>query len=137
MNYTAKSLEDYTSIASEVLSRFKEHKVFLLHGELGAGKTTFTNRLLEELGVSNTGGSPTFGIVNEYEVSSKLAYHFDCYRLKDESEAESIGMIDYLDSGNYCFIEWPERIESLLPEHFVVIKINVQDGVRNIQCQEY
>jgi tRNA threonylcarbamoyladenosine biosynthesis protein TsaE len=137
MNYTANSLEDYTSIAKDLLSRFEDQRVFLLHGEMGAGKTTFTKRLLEDLGVSNLGGSPTFGIVNEYEVKSGLIYHFDCFRLKDELEAESIGMIDYLDSGNYCFIEWPERIESLLPDHFVVIKINVQDGVRNIQCQEY
>ena len=91
MNYTANSLEDYTSIAKDLLSRFEDQRVFLLHGEMGAGKTTFTKRLLEDLGVSNLGGSPTFGIVNEYEVKSGLIYQFDCFRLKDELEAEVSG----------------------------------------------
>lgn len=137
MNWEAYKLEDYQVIANDLIQSFPNHRIFLLHGQMGAGKTTFTKRLIETLGVEEPGSSPTFGIVNEYEYPGGLAYHFDCYRFNSEEEAEGIGMYDYLDSGNYCFIEWPERIESLLPEHFVLVKINVQNGVRKITAQEY
>lgn len=137
MEWIAEKLDDYKSIAKDLLNTYSGHKIFLLHGEMGAGKTTFTKRLIETLGVEEAGSSPTFGIVNEYEHPKGLAYHLDCYRFNSEEEAEGIGIYDYLDSGHYCFIEWPERIENLLPEHFVIVKINVQEGVRKISTQEY
>lgn len=127
MIWSAKSLDDYKTIASELITKYSSHRVFLLHGDMGAGKTTFTKRLISHLGVKESGSSPTFGIVNEHEYPEGKAYHFDCYRLQSEEEALGIGIIDYIDSGDYCFIEWPERIEGLLPENFILIKITVNN----------
>ena len=102
----------------------------LLAAFLGAGKTTLIKVLCEQLGVSDHVQSPTFSIVNEYGDS---VYHFDCYRLKSVYEAMDFGIEEYLDSGKYCFIEWPEIIEPLLPNEILKIKIeHTENNTRNI-----
>lgn len=109
--------------------------VFAFRGEMGAGKTTFINALSAALGVSEGTASPTFAIINEYrsDTTAELIYHFDCYRLESLEEAEDIGVEDYFDSGALCFIEWPERIDALLPVDAVDITITENaDGTRNI-----
>ncbi|MCH5216359.1 MAG: tRNA (adenosine(37)-N6)-threonylcarbamoyltransferase complex ATPase subunit type 1 TsaE [Muribaculaceae bacterium] len=109
--------------------------VFAFRGEMGAGKTTFINALSSALGVSEGTASPTFAIINEYrsDTTAELIYHFDCYRIESIDEAEDIGVEDYFDSGALCFIEWPERIEALLPLETVDVKIYENaDGTRNI-----
>lgn len=121
-------------------------KVIAFYGKMGAGKTTFIKALCEELGVEDVITSPTFAIVNEYEVneksllftlhsSLKKIYHFDFYRIKKIEEVYDMGYEDYFYSGNLCLIEWPELIEDLLPEEALCVTIEEQsDGSRLISC---
>ena len=115
----------------EILKASEPHRVFAFDGQMGAGKTTFIKHLCEEMGTSDVVNSPTFAIVNVYDVEQPYkgeVYHFDCYRLKDIREALDFGAEDYLYSGNYCFIEWPEMIDALLPKDTVWVKIIPQEN---------
>ena len=117
--------------ALEILKVCEPHRVFAFDGQMGAGKTTFIKKLCEEMGTVDVVNSPTFAIVNVYDVEQPYrgeVYHFDCYRLKDISEAIDFGAEEYLYSGNYCFIEWPEMIEAILPDDTVWIKIEPQEN---------
>lgn len=122
--------------ALELLKASEPHRVFAFDGVMGAGKTTFIKQLVKEMGSMDIVNSPTFAIVNVYDVEQPHkgeVYHFDCYRLKDIREAMDFGAEEYLYSGNYCFIEWPEKIEALLPEDTVWVKIEPQaDGSRRL-----
>ena len=112
--------------ALDLLKQTEPHKVYAFDGKMGAGKTTFIKKLCEEMGTMDVVNSPTFAIVNVYDVEQPYrgeVYHFDCYRLKDIREAMDLGAEEYLYSGNYCFIEWPDIIEALLPEDTVRVKI--------------
>lgn len=111
------------ALARTILRYAGDRRVFLLTGDLGAGKTTLTQALCAELGVTEPATSPTYAIVNEYASPTGPVYHLDLYRLDDLDEAREIGVETYLDSGNYCFIEWPELIDPLLPQNFVEIKL--------------
>lgn len=105
-----------------------DETVYAFHGEMGAGKTTFIRALVQQLGVDpEEANSPSFSIINEYrsETTAELIYHFDLYRLENVEEALEIGVEDYFDSGALCLLEWPERIEPLLPDDTVVVKITV------------
>ncbi|QIE58345.1 tRNA (adenosine(37)-N6)-threonylcarbamoyltransferase complex ATPase subunit type 1 TsaE [Rasiella rasia] len=129
------TLQELPEIAGKVLSAATT-KTLLFYGEMGVGKTTFINVLAKKLGVSEVMGSPTFSIVNEYELANDLLYHFDCYRIETEDEALDIGIEDYLDSGHWCFIEWPERIESLLPKDTTRIQLTKnQNGSRTVYIE--
>lgn len=112
-------------------------RVWAFYGKMGAGKTTFTKALCEELGVDDVVNSPTFAIVNEYH-SLRLdapVFHFDFYRIRRVEEAFDIGVDDYFYSGNLCLIEWPELIEDILPEDVVRITIEeLPDGTRVVKC---
>ena len=117
--------------AFDILKKTEPHRVYAFDGQMGAGKTTFIKKLCEEMGTMDIVNSPTFAIVNVYDVEQPYkgeVYHFDCYRLKDIREAMDFGAEEYLYSGNYCFIEWPEMIEALLPEDTVHIKIIPQEN---------
>ncbi len=120
-----------TISALDILKACEPHRVFAFAGQMGAGKTTFIKKLVEEMGSMDVVNSPTFAIVNVYDVEQPYkgeVYHFDCYRLKDIREAMDFGAEEYLYSGNYCFIEWPEKIEALLPEDTVWVKIEPQEN---------
>ena len=120
-----------TVSALEILKANEPHRVFAFDGAMGAGKTTFIKKLVEQMGSVDIVNSPTFAIVNVYDVEQPYkgeVYHFDCYRLKDLREAMDFGAEEYLYSGNYCFIEWPERIEALLPDDTVWVKIEPQEN---------
>ena len=121
--YNNKQLKD---VAKEIIANAAT-KTLCFYGEMGAGKTTLIKAIVTELGGVGETSSPTFGIVNEYqnEKEEVLAYHFDFYRLNDEMEALDIGVEDYFYAEKWVFIEWPEKIPSLLPEDSVVIKITV------------
>lgn len=117
-----------------VVEAMGDYTVFAFNGEMGAGKTTFINALCRALGVEDDiTNSPSFSIINEYrsDTTAELIYHFDCYRLESVDEAEDIGAEDYFDSGAVCLIEWPERIEELLPADTVRVDLKEQeDGSR-------
>ena len=131
--------------ATDILDKCGSKRVFAFDGKMGAGKTTFIKHLCEAMGTEDVVNSPTFAIVNVYEVEAirllgekargerEDVYHFDCYRIKDLREAMDMGAEEYLYSGNYCFIEWAEMIEPLLPEDTVWVKIEVlENGERRL-----
>jgi tRNA threonylcarbamoyladenosine biosynthesis protein TsaE len=116
--------EELTDLAVTLLKLGGSRKIWLLEGEMGAGKTTLIKELGRQLGVIDVMNSPTFSIVNEYRThSDEKIYHFDFYRLKQEVEAVNIGVDEYFYSGSYCFIEWPDKIPNLIPDAVVRIKI--------------
>jgi tRNA threonylcarbamoyladenosine biosynthesis protein TsaE len=130
---TIQNLETIHQAAKEFIDEIGEYTVFAFYGKMGAGKTTFIKAICEELGVEDVINSPTFGIVNEYrsERTLELIYHFDFYRINRISEALEIGADDYFNSGAICLIEWPEKVEEILPEYTVCVKMTEsEDGVR-------
>ena len=132
MILTASSLSDLPGIAQQIVSYAGNARIFLFYGDMGAGKTTLIKVLCNELGCTDVITSPTFSIVNEYAGPHKI-YHFDFYRLKNQNEALDIGCEEYFYSGNYCFIEWPEKIPDLLPDNYVRVTIEQQsDNSRKI-----
>ena len=125
MDIQAPSLTYLPTAASAVLGHAGSNRVFLFYGDMGAGKTTFIKALCAQLGIADAATSPTFSIVNEYKGTDGPVYHFDFYRLKNESEALDMGYEEYLYSGCYCFIEWPEKIAGLIPDHYTRVGIQV------------
>ena len=127
------TLDEISQVAQKVIAQ-NPNKVILFHGEMGAGKTTFIKALSKALGVSEATSSPTFSLVNEYETANgDLVYHFDVYRLKDESEAYDMGIDEYPYSGEWCFIEWAEKIPSLIPAEHTIITITASNnGIRKL-----
>jgi tRNA threonylcarbamoyladenosine biosynthesis protein TsaE len=128
MLLTATSTVQLPALASEIISLAADNRIFLFYGDMGAGKTTLIKALCECLGTDEPVTSPTFSIVNEYIGKGNRIYHFDFYRLKDQSEAFDMGYEEYFYSDAYCFIEWPEKIPGLLPEHYIRIQIKVIDN---------
>lgn len=124
------SLDNIAEAAKEFIAQMGDETVYAFNGEMGAGKTTFINALCKALGVEDdTTNSPSFSIINEYrsDTTAELIYHFDLYRLESLEEAFDIGVEDYFDSGALCFLEWPERIEDILPNDIVRVNIIVND----------
>ncbi|MCQ2342413.1 MAG: tRNA (adenosine(37)-N6)-threonylcarbamoyltransferase complex ATPase subunit type 1 TsaE [Paludibacteraceae bacterium] len=122
---------------SELLRHYPTRHVIAFDAPMGAGKTTFIKQLCQELGTTDIVNSPTFAIVNVYDVPQGEIYHFDCYRLKDIREAQDFGAEDYLYSGNLCLIEWPDIISPLLPEDTLYIHIRVlENGDRQLTIDE-
>ncbi|MDD3005244.1 tRNA (adenosine(37)-N6)-threonylcarbamoyltransferase complex ATPase subunit type 1 TsaE [Flavobacterium sp.] len=119
------SIEQIDEVAQRVILQ-PIYKVILFNGMMGVGKTTFIKALCKALGVEDATSSPTFSLVNEYETSKgETIYHFDVYRLKNEEEAYDMGMDEYLYSGAWNFIEWPEKIPSLIPEQYTSINLTL------------
>jgi tRNA threonylcarbamoyladenosine biosynthesis protein TsaE len=104
-------------------------KVIALHGEMGAGKTTFVHALCDVLQVSSTVGSPSFSIINEYYFPGGKIFHMDLYRLKDEEEAARAGVEDSIYSGNICLVEWPDRAPGLFPDDTLHVSFSMLDNV--------
>jgi tRNA threonylcarbamoyladenosine biosynthesis protein TsaE len=137
MVLTATSIIQLPAVASEIISYANNSCIFLFYGDMGAGKTTLIKSLCKALGSDDNITSPTFSIVNEYSGPNKI-YHFDFYRLKNQTEALDIGCEEYFYSGNYCFIEWPGQIPDLLPPHFIRISIDVlADDSRRITLEKF
>lgn len=134
MNIKIESLDKIDEAALEFIHAMGDNTVFAFHGEMGAGKTTFIKAICENLGVSDTINSPTFAIVNEYRSDSgELIYHFDFYRINKIEEVFDFGYEDYFYSGSLCFIEWPEKVDTLLPKDTVNVYVKVQqDGSREV-----
>jgi tRNA threonylcarbamoyladenosine biosynthesis protein TsaE len=132
-------LKDLPIVSKETIAAGQGLNVWLLEGEMGAGKTTLVKAIGKELGIKETVASPTFSIVNEYQtVDGRTIFHFDFYRLKNEIEAYDIGANEYFESGNLCIIEWPEKIPTLIPDHYLRIKLEINDSQsRTIQYARY
>ncbi len=122
--FEAITIDQLPEVAIQIIAEGKNYPIWLFEGEMGAGKTTLIKEVGTQLGIIDEVNSPTFSIVNEYmDDKDEIYYHFDFYRLKTEAEAVDIGLEDYFYSGNYCFIEWAEKIPSLVPENFLRIFI--------------
>lgn len=128
------SLDQINEVAEQIIAQ-NPKKIILFNGEMGVGKTTLIKQLCKTLGVKDATSSPTFSLVNEYyTVSNQIVYHFDFYRLNKETEALDMGVDDYLYSGNWCFIEWSEKIKNLIPEEHSIISITLlKDGNRELK----
>lgn len=137
-SYTVANVADLSDVARDFLHTFQQHRIIAFYGSMGAGKTTFIKALCDALGVADTVNSPSFAIVNEYSVPGDgLIYHFDFYRLKNVAEAYDMGYEDYFYSGNYCFVEWPEKIDELIPQKHLKVTIEiVSDHERKISVLE-
>ncbi|HZY79395.1 MAG TPA: tRNA (adenosine(37)-N6)-threonylcarbamoyltransferase complex ATPase subunit type 1 TsaE [Cyclobacteriaceae bacterium] len=135
MTFTLDELDD---LVEDLRVAADGCNVWLFYGEMGAGKTTLIKTICKALGVNSPMTSPTFSIVNEYnDNAGRVFYHFDFYRLKNEEEAYDIGVEEYLDSGNLCFVEWPERVPSILPASRFEIHIEIESRTqRRIHYQK-
>ncbi|MBT8317219.1 MAG: tRNA (adenosine(37)-N6)-threonylcarbamoyltransferase complex ATPase subunit type 1 TsaE [Lutibacter sp.] len=122
------SLQQLPEIAKEV-AELAQHNILLFYGEMGVGKTTLIKEILKLLGVKDNVSSPTFSLVNEYQTNdNKIIYHFDFYRIKNEEEAMDMGIEEYFYSDSLCLIEWPNKVENLLPLKTVSIKITLENN---------
>lgn len=126
-------LSELNKVAEKIIKFADNVKVWAFEGEMGAGKTTLIKEICRVLQVEDNVTSPTFSLVNEYySTLGNTIYHFDFYRLKDESEALDFGVEEYLYSGNYCFLEWPSKVPSHLPEDIININITISANIRTI-----
>ena len=126
------SLSELKNVAQEVIESLEGRTVVLLRGEMGAGKTTLISRSAAYLGAEDTVTSPTFALVNQYEGSECRIYHFDFYRIEEIEEVFDLGYEEYFYSGDLCFVEWPEKIEPLLPDDAMTVRITVGEDEHRI-----
>ena len=136
MEFRIKDEEELKQAAEYIIQQYSSDYIFIFKGSMGAGKTTFIKQICKALGVVSETSSPTFSLINEYETSSgEVVYHFDFYRLESEEEAYDYGYEEYFYSGNKCFIEWPEKIDNLIPENCVSVHIELDNAVRIIHLE--
>ena len=137
LKFIIRKEEELCAVAKIILEKYNS-KIFLFYGEMGVGKTSFIKKFCKELRVSDIVSSPTFSIVNQYSnVNDEIIYHFDFYRTEKKEEVFDIGYEEYLFSSSYCFIEWPEKLEDLLPTNYLKINMKLDGNNRIINIQEY
>jgi len=126
------------AVVKEIIKEAGKEHIWLLQGEMGAGKTTLVKAICAKLGVIDEVSSPTFSIINEYETNTgKSIYHFDFFRIKSEVEAENLGLDEYFYSGDLCLIEWPENITRLIPNQYLKINIKFIAKKRTIHLTKH
>ncbi|MAW66059.1 MAG: tRNA (adenosine(37)-N6)-threonylcarbamoyltransferase complex ATPase subunit type 1 TsaE [Flavobacteriales bacterium] len=126
MELKSKEIDNLNNIAFEIIKKAGKRKIILFYGEMGVGKTTLIKEICQRLGVKENVSSPTFGIVNSYLGLEGEVYHFDAYRIESKSEAIDLGIEEYLYSGNWCLIEWPEKIKDLLAYKSDLLEVNIK-----------
>lgn len=127
-----QTVGELPKVTEELIVNFSK-KIILLKGNLGAGKTTLVKELIHQFGSKDEVSSPTYSVVNEYHTNKGIVYHFDLYRMKSLSEILDFGFDTYVDSGNYCFIEWSELVENWLDVPYHTLNIQVENGLRKIE----
>lgn len=133
-DHVVNSPDELAVPARELIAFCGDRRVIAFHGEMGAGKTTFIRQICSLLGVEENVSSPTFSIINEYASAGRgRVFHFDFYRLQRMEEALALGVEEYFESGDWCLVEWPEKILYLLPQHRVDVFIQVQDTSRTMR----
>ena len=126
MRLIADSESELEIVAAKIIDYSEDQKIWAFYGEMGSGKTALIRAITSSFIVEDNVHSPTFSIVNEYaNFKNEVFYHFDFYRIKNLTEAMDIGIDEYFDSGNYCFIEWPQKISPLLPDRHLKIEIKI------------
>lgn len=130
--FTASAISELNPVCEHLKMLASEKKIILFSGEMGAGKTTLIKQLCAHLGVKDEVSSPTFSLVNEYESSMGLVYHFDLYRIQSEEELYDIGYEDYFFSGYLCLIEWPEMAPKIIPTEHIMVHIGIENDQRTI-----
>ena len=134
VEFHASGLQSLPSVAEAILREAGNHRLLAFYGAMGVGKTTLIRTICHSLGVVTEVTSPTFALVNEYPSDRGPVYHFDFYRINKIEEALDFGIDEYFDSGNYCFMEWPEKLEELLPEPLVRLYLDeLPGGTRRIR----
>lgn len=130
------NIEELADASTQLINAFPNSTFFAFYGEMGAGKTTFIKQFCKTLGVKGTVSSPTYSIVNQYDLANgKKIFHFDFYRIKNINEAFDMGFEEYFYSNNYCLVEWPEKIAELLPSNLVKVTISAMpNGIRVIEA---
>lgn len=125
------TLEKIHTVAKELWNQYKSYKVWAFDAAMGTGKTTFIHALCDVLGVKDAVGSPTFSIINQYQLADgHILYHLDLYRIKDEEEAIQAGIEDVLYSGEYCMVEWPEKIPALMPDDVLNVHLEAVNELK-------
>ena len=132
-----ESLDELPSVARQVIAYCKDEPIWLFNGRMGAGKTTLIKEIASQMGVEDLVSSPSYSMINEYvDKDGKAYYHFDFYRVEDPAEALDLGVEEYFYSGNYCWVEWAEKISSYIPDKFVQVDIDVDlEGLREIKLR--
>jgi len=118
------SIDEIEDVAKKILSLNLNSKIYILDGVMGSGKTTLIKSIVEKLGINGIANSPTFSIINEYSNGDKI-YHFDFYRIKNKNELLDIGIEEYVNGSNICFIEWPDLVIEMLPKNYNTLKLEV------------
>jgi len=118
------SIDEIEDVAKKILSLNLNSKIYILYGNMGSGKTTLIKSIVEKLDIDSVANSPTFSIINEYYNGDKI-YHFDLYRIKDMDELLDIGIEEYVNGSNICFIEWPDLVIEMLPKNYNTLKLEV------------
>lgn len=137
MEFIIESLDKINEVAAAFIEKYGDKKVIAMYGNMGVGKTTFVKAICNYLNMEDDVNSPSFAIVNEYNSSEKTIYHFDFYRINDPEEAYDFGYEEYFYSGNMCFVEWPEKIDNLLPNDCLNLKMEEdENGIRHIYIEE-
>ncbi|MCB0819441.1 MAG: tRNA (adenosine(37)-N6)-threonylcarbamoyltransferase complex ATPase subunit type 1 TsaE [Bacteroidetes bacterium] len=136
ISFTCHTAGDLPEAAELLLSAFQSEKVFAFYGDMGAGKTTFIKALCKELGSSDQVSSPSYSIINEYRLAGgRKIYHFDFYRIKDPDELRNIGADEFIESGEFCFIEWAELAPEFLPPRYVKVTLIPDGELRTIDME--
>jgi tRNA threonylcarbamoyladenosine biosynthesis protein TsaE len=130
------ALDNIDKVARAILDTFPNERIFLFEGDLGSGKTTLIKSLCFQLGVESAVSSPTYGLINTYATKEGTpVYHFDLYRLRNIEEALDIGIEEYFAEKRYCFVEWPKKIVSLVPENYVYLQLKPDGDSRHISAK--
>jgi tRNA threonylcarbamoyladenosine biosynthesis protein TsaE len=133
MNITIKDKKHLHSAAREFIRLFGKNRIFAFYGGMGSGKTTIIKAICEELGAIDIISSPTFTLVNEYKTEGgETIYHIDFYRIKKQEEVYDFGVEEYLTGDSWCFMEWPELVEEILPPETIKARITVDDTEQRI-----